>query len=625
MIIPQKRFKIFYILLTVFTLIVLVRYGIIMLTPTPGISSITFPEIERGPILDRNGKLLALQTELDSVEAWLPNVEDPEHTAKLLSENLKGTNYEILLDNLKNPNDSKFCYIKRKISPTEAEKITSLLGEGHLKGISIKPEFGRNYPEKELAAHVIGYTGTDNVGLNGIEYIYNNDLSPPVININQDIIYGNQVYLTIDLNIQYIIEKIAEKAYIDNKADKVMIMVMGAKSGEILSYVSIPTFDPNSYGKYPTANLENNPATYAYEPGSVFKIFSVASFLELGGITEADTFNTTGGYNPDIFIRNNENPIGEADLANYGVLNAEKTLIYSSNVGVSYMSERVDSKDYYKILKNFGFGQPTGIPLNGESSGIFRSPDRWSIRSKPTISFGQEISVSAIQMLAASTVFANSGVLLKPHIIKKVVAPDGTIIKEYKREPIREVVSADVADSVLHMMQKVTEEGTARKARIEGFNISAKTGTAQVTDSKTGTYSPTEFVGSILAIFPTEDPQIIVYIVIDRPMGDYTYGGRIGSPMVKEIAEELIPILGLNLSDSKKLTHTGNIRISRYDIKSADGTLPDFTSYPKRSVLDYIRKNKLELNMNGDGWVVFQFPPPGTPIEENMTIYVELK
>ncbi len=625
MIIPQKRFKIFYIILTVLSFIVLIRYGIIMLTPSPGSDSITFPEIERGPILDRNGKLLALQTELDSVEAWLENVVDPKNTAKLLSENLKGINYEVLLDNLKNPQDSKFCYIKRKISPTEAQKIRTLLQEGFLKGISIKPEFGRNYPEKELAAHVIGYTGTDNVGLNGIEYIYNNDLSPPVVNINQDIIYGNQIYLTIDLNIQYIIEKIAEKAYIDNKADKVMIMVMGAKTGEILSYVSIPTFDPNSFQKYTAANRENNPVTYAYEPGSVFKIFSVASFLELGGITEKDTFNTTGGYNPDIFRSNNENPIAEADLANYGVLNAEKTLIYSSNVGVSYMSETVDSKDYYRILKNFGFGQPTGIPLNGESSGILRNPEKWSIRSKPTISFGQEIAVSAIQMLAASTVFANSGVLLKPHIIKKIVAPDGSIIKEYKREPIREVISADVADSVLHMMQKVTEEGTARRARIESFNISAKTGTAQVTDSKTGMYSPTEFVGSILAIFPTEDPKVIVYIVIDRPMGDYTYGGRIGSPMIKEIAEELIPILGLNLSDSKKLTHTGNIRISRYDIKSADGTLPDFTSYPKRSVLDFIRKNKLELNMNGDGWVVFQFPPPGTPIEENMTIYVELK
>ncbi|MCP4295335.1 MAG: hypothetical protein GY786_06990, partial [Proteobacteria bacterium] len=152
----------------------------------------------------------------------------------------------------------------------------------------------------------------------------------------------------------------------------------------------------------------------------------------------------------------------------------------------------------------------------------------------------------------AATVFANSGVLLKPLIISKVVAPDGTIVKEYKRDPVREVISPEVADSILKMMQKVTEEGTARRARIDGFNISAKTGTAQKADPKTKKLSNTDYLGSILAIFPTEDPELIVYIAIDRPMGDYTYGGRIGSPMIKKIAGELIPIMGLNTPQSNR-------------------------------------------------------------------------
>jgi cell division protein FtsI (penicillin-binding protein 3) len=619
----EKRFSIFFILLAVLSLTVIIRYGFIMLAPAPGISSIKFPEVERGPILDRNGRLMALQTELNSIEAWLPNVTNKEETAKLLSENLDGINYDSLLHNLNTTDGANFIYIKRKISPTEAGKIRDLLQNGFLRGISIKPEYGRNYPEKELASHVIGYTGTDNVGLEGIEYKFNSVLSPPVISGNQDILYGNQVYLTIDLNIQYIVEKIAERAYEENKADKVMILVMGAKTGEILSYVSIPTFDPNNFQKYSLKNRENFPVTYAYEPGSVFKIFSVASFLELGGITEEDTFDTTGGYNPDFFKKHKIPPI--TDLGSYGVLNAEKTLVNSSNVGVSYMSETVEAPEYYRLLKNFGFGQSTGIPLNGESNGILSDPSKWSLRSKPTISFGQEIAVSAMQIITASTVFANSGVLLKPHIIKKVVAADGTTLKEYKREPLREVISASVADSVLNMMKKVTEEGTARRAKIEGFNISAKTGTAQAYDKVTGKLSTTDFLGSILAIFPTEDPEIIVYIVIDRPMGDYTYGGRIGSPMVKEIAEELIPILGLNLSNSKTFIHTGNIRLSKPELQNIENALPDFTGYGKRTVLDYIKENKLATNIKGEGWVVFQFPPPGTEITENMTVYLELK
>lgn len=174
-------------------------------------------------------------------------------------------------------------------------------------------------------------------------------------------------------------------------------------------------------------------------------------------------------------------------------------------------------------------------------------------------------------------------------------------------------------------MQKVTEEGTARRAKIEGFNISAKTGTAQAYDRDTGLYSTTDFLGSILAIFPTEDPEIIVYIVIDRPMGDYTYGGRIGSPMVKELAEELIPILGLNLSNSKKFIHTGNIRLRRDKLEALNGEMPDLTGSDKRSVLNFIKEYNLQSNLNGDGWVVYQFPPAGTEITKNMTVYLEMK
>jgi len=621
----EKRFKVFFTLLIALSLTILCRYAYIMLTPSPGIATVSFPEVERGPILDRNGRLLALQTELNSVEAWLPSIESPDKAARLLSEVLDGVDYESIYSQLTGSRSGNFLYIKRKISPTEAAEVKRLIALGDLKGISIRPEYGRNYPEKELAAHVIGYTGMDNVGLDGIEYKFNSVLSPPLISSSKDIQYGNQVYLTIDSNIQYITEKVAKKAYLENKAEKLMILIMEAKTGDLLSYVSIPSFDPNNFQRYSQLEMENHPVSYTYEPGSVFKIFSVASFMELGGITEEDRFNTTGGYNPDFFKRHNITPI--TDLGRYGTLNAERTLVYSSNVGVAYMSETVTSRDFYNMLKNFGFGQTTGIPLNGESSGILTEPNLWSLRSKPTISFGQEIGVSAIQVISAATVFANGGVLLKPQIVKKVVAPDGTVIKEYGREPVRNVLSPEVADSVLQMMQKVTEEGTARRARIPGFNISAKTGTAEMPDKVTGKYSKTEYLGSVLAIFPTEAPEVIVYIVIDRPMGDTTYGGRIGSPMIKEIAEELIPLMGLDLETTRRFIHTTNIRLTKPVLKSPDGTMPDMTGYSKRAVLEFLKENNLEGNLKGEGWVVFQFPPadPEVKLHEDMTVYVEFK
>lgn len=621
----ENRFKVFFVLLSIISITIIGRYAFIMLSPAPGNSTVTFPEVERGPILDRNGRLLAFQTELNSVEAWIPSIKNIEETARLLSENLDDLDYQNVLNNLSEERTGNFLYIKRKISSTEAKRIQSLISDGKLNGISIRPEYGRNYPEKELAAHVIGYTGTDNVGLEGIEYKFNSILSPPVISSSNDILYGNQVYLTIDSNIQYISEKIAKKAYEENKAEKVILLVMAAKTGELLSYVSIPSYDPNNFQQYKLSERINQPISYTYEPGSVFKIFSVASFLELGGITTKDTFDTTGGYNPDFFRKNNIPPI--TDLGSYGILNAEKTLIYSSNVGVSYMSETVKTRDFYNMLKNFGFGQPTGIPLNGESSGILFDPEHWSLRSKPTISFGQEIGVSAIQVITAATVFANSGVLLKPRIVRKVVGPDGSILKEYNREPVREVISPETANTILAMMQKVTEEGTARRAKIEGFNISAKTGTAQILDRETGKYSTTDFLGSILAIFPTEDPEVIVYLVVDRPMGDYTYGGRIGSPLIKELATELIPLMGLDLTTTRHFIHKGNLRLERPEISTLSNSMPDLTGYSKRAVLDFLKKYNLKGNLKGEGWAVFQFPPAGddTKLKENMTVYVEFK
>jgi cell division protein FtsI (penicillin-binding protein 3) len=256
-------------------------------------SQITMPSVERGPILDRNGRILAIQTQLNSVSAWIPNLTSPETAAALLADAL-GLAKDKIFEKLKT--NSGFVFIKRKISPTESEKVAKLISEGKLEGISMQPEFGRNYPGKSLASHLVGYVGTDNIGLDGLEYTFNQELSPPIVGENVDMIYGNQVFLSIDISVQYAIEKIAEDTLKTSKADSIMIMVMEAKTGDILGYASLPNYDPNSFSTLTPATMRNKPITLLYEPGSVFKVFSMATLLEMGQLTPEDRFFCNGHY-----------------------------------------------------------------------------------------------------------------------------------------------------------------------------------------------------------------------------------------------------------------------------------------------------------------------------------------
>ncbi len=581
--------------------------------------------MERGAIYDRNGRLLAIQTRLDSVTAWIPEIRDREGTARLLSEAL-GLDYQELLNRFQDPSRQGFAYIKRLISPTESGKISQLMDEGSLPGIHLEKEHGRNYPEKELAAHLIGYVGTDNTGLEGLEYTFNQVLAPPSITTgDESLLYGNDVYLTIDINTQYITDKIARKAFEEHKPEGLMILVMGAKTGEFYSMVSLPSFDPNRFSSYSARQRNNLPVTLTYEPGSVMKIFSLASFMELGGITPQDTFDTRNSYNPEVFKKYNIPPI--TDLGNYGILDPTGILVHSSNVGTAMASDSVSATDHYNMLKNFGFGNKTGIPLPGESNGILNNPSDWSVRSKPTIAIGQEIGVSALQMITAATVFTNGGVLLKPQIIDKVVSPEGSIVKDYSRETVREVVSPEVAETILLMMEQAVASpyGTVRRAQVPGLRISGKSGTAQRIDPETGTYSDEDFMASVLATFPTEDPELIIYVLLEYPKGQSYYGGRIASPIVKELAEALSPYYGIPIGGNQILEHSGAVRIPDNTYKPIEEKLPDFTGMSKREVMYALENRGIPVTVKGEGWAVFQFPPADTEITDETTIYLEFK
>jgi cell division protein FtsI (penicillin-binding protein 3) len=614
----KKRLVIYIIFLSLLTIPLIIRIASIMLFPADDNRNATFstPTIERGPILDRNGKILAIQTRLKTISAWIPYLENVEETAQTLSEVLNMSEKHIL--HILTNNTRKYVFIKRKVTPTESEKIARLKSDGKLKGINLDDEFARSYPQSKLVCHIIGYVDIDNKGLDGIELSFHDQLSPEVTDNDINILFGNQLFLTIDINIQFLVKNIALKAYEETNADSVMIIVMNAKTGELLCYVSLPDFNPNDFTRYSDVERANRPILASYEPGSVFKIFTISSLLEAGAITSEDVFTCNGIYDK-VF-----EPIN--CLGIHGQVTPAGIIKYSCNVGASYASEGIDSNHFYNQLKRFGFGEKTGIPLPGETTGIFHDVADWSARSKPAITFGQEISVSAIQMITAATALTNGGVLLKPIIVKKIVSPEGRLIKEFQREPVREVISGRTALTMLGMMENATlGNGTARLAHVDGVRISAKTGTAEVYDPKTRSISTTHFIPSILGIFPTDDPQLIIYVVIDHPKGENYFGSRIAAPVLKRVVEEIIPVLKMQTSENTIIKHTGNVELPVPQKIEIGSVMPDLTGTPKRLLLSLFQRQDISVSIQGEGYVVRQQPSPGTVIQKNMKIILELE
>ncbi len=595
------------------------QYAGIMLgsDTSSGPREVSVPRVERGPILDREGRVLAIHTELDTVTAWTPDVDDPEAAAGLLSGILSVSEAD-LLERL--TSRQGFVILQRTITPTQSREIQELLDSGLLPGILLRPDLGRTYPEGEVASTIVGYVGVDNRGLGGIEYTLDALLSPSPTSDGSTMIFGNQVFLTIDTNVQFTLESMARDALETHDADSVMIVAMDARNGEVVSMVSLPHFDPNSFADYPERQRRNKAVSTIYEPGSVFKVFSLAAFLELGGIGLSDYFDTSGSY------RNQAAGFRITDLGDYGRINAEGIIKYSSNVGAAYASETVTSESFYRVLKDFGFGERTGITLNGEERALLRRPASWSGRSQQTIAIGQEIGVTAIQMVTAATAFANNGVLLRPRIVRKVVSPEGRTIEFFDREPVREVLSPSTAQLMLELMESATApDGTARRLEVEGIRVSAKTGTAEVYDPELGTYSAENFVASCLAIFPTDNPQLIVYAVIVHPRGESIFGGRIAVPLVRDVADFLVSYRGIPRQGEQVAEHDGRIAATLPSLPEFSRTVPDLRGLPKRSLLPLIDADGLEVVINGSGWVVEQTPAAGTPLRRGMTITVELE
>jgi cell division protein FtsI (penicillin-binding protein 3) len=621
--VPRDRLR-FYIFALLFALAgaaALVRYGILIfdpLEPDELIPSQSFAE--RGPILDRNGRVLALQTRLANVSAWRPDVTDIGAVSRELAPILSLSAAEIEGRLRGSPSD--FVYIKRQIDQSTIKEIEDARREGRLRGISLEPILGRIYPEKRLASQIVGFVGDGNQGLAGIEYAFESELAPGT-DAGETGKNGSQVILTIDSNVQYILEKIAGETLVENKAEAVMLLALDPRTGDILGSASLPDFDPNDIRGSSEQGRMDRPAIWSYEPGSVFKVFSLAALMDSGAIREDTVFICNGRYER---ITNRGERIVINCLAAHGPVTAREIIIYSCNAGAAYASDRLGVEPFHDFLRDFGFGSRTGAGNPGETAGFLRSSERWSDRSKPTIAMGQEIAVSALQMVRAASAIANDGVLVNPRLVSRVVSADGQEVQNYETTPPRRVLRPETARAMRSYMTDVTSSiGTGWRANLEDLSLAVKTGTAQLIDPATGAYSPTDFIASCIALLPADNPSLVLYLVIVKPQGASYLGGRVAAPPIREAAEALVDYMGIPRGRNLRVSHSGQVSIPRDIPPVITNQVPDLRGFSKRQLLPLLLREDLNIEIRGDGWVSRQTPEPGTPLDGDTAIILELE
>ena len=490
--------------------------------------------VERGFITDRNGEKLALSLETYSVYARPSEIQQKSEAARQLAGPL-GVPYEQILRkiNTRKP----FVWIKRQVDVKHSDELEKL----DVKGIYLEKEYRRYYPFESLASHVIGFAGVDQKGLEGVEFQFDDALLPKRIERKsentQTLRRGYTVVLTIDRFIQEIVEEELIAAFETTGARHISAIVMHPSTGEILAMANHPGYNLNRFSSYDDRLKRNRAITDSFEPGSTFKIFVAAMLLDNGILQETDQFECAGSVNVyDVTIH---------DTGVHGTVNFRQILERSCNVGMVKAVDGVDNAQLYESLRAFGFGEPTGVNLPGEARGILRNPRDWSGLSKYVLSIGQEISVTPLQLVAAASAIANGGVLMQPRIVQRVEKSDGTLLTEYRPVQLRRVIREETAEQLLDILIGVlSDRGTGYKARLEGYTIAGKTGTAQIADTVSGGYLDGQFFASFVGFLPIPDPRIVILITLDRPLGE-TYGGQTAAPIFRNIVERIAPYLNI--------------------------------------------------------------------------------
>jgi cell division protein FtsI (penicillin-binding protein 3) len=501
----------------------------------------------RGTIVDRHGKVLAMNVEVPSVFGVPNTVESPLKTARQLSPILHVRTDEL---ERKLRQDRRFVWLARKLDPEQGRRLDRL----SLDGIGVVMEGRRFYPKGPLLAHVLGFSGMDGEGLEGIEHRYEPYLhgEKRMMVLQRDALGhtvfpkgmtersptpGHSLRLTIDEVIQYIVERELEDAVGSARAKSGTMIVLDPKTGAVLAMAVSPRFDPNAVSALSPDRWRNRALTDAYEPGSTMKAMMAAAAIEERVVRP----------NTMVFGEHGRMTVANTvihDHERLGWISFAQVIQKSSNIGAAKTGMALGEHRLYRYLQAFGFGQRTEIDLPGEGVGLVRDPKDWGRRSVASISIGQEIGVTPLQMVSAVAAIANDGVLMKPYVVSEIRDADNHILRQVPPQTRRRVISPETARSVTKILEGVVTDGTGTNAAIPGFRVAGKTGTAQKIDPRTGTYSASRFVASFTGYAPADNPQLAMIVVIDEPQGD-TRGGAVAAPVFSRVGEQVLSYLGV--------------------------------------------------------------------------------
>ena len=589
---------------------------------------------KRGDILDRDGRVLAYSVDADSIYAVPTEISDPDAAAKALCGVLEdcGPRERVALaDRIRR--GRAFAYVRRQVSPDEARRVAAL----DLEGIGFMKENRRFYPNKDLAAHVLGYVGVDNTGLNGLEASYDSLIKgrPGTVLIQTDArrhafsrierppTTGATIELTIDQYLQHVAERELRAGVEDNRAAGGTAVVMDPRNGEILALANWPSFNPNAYRDSRPDAQRNRAIQDLYEPGSTFKIVTASAAFEEKVVAPSDLVDVSAGK-----IRFGARVID--DDHNYGVLSFADVLVKSSNVGAIKIGLKLGPDRMGAYMKRFGFGRRTSPDFPGESAGIVWDPARLTDSALASVSMGYQVGVTPLQMAAAISSIANGGELFEPRIVRTVIADGARTPVPHK--VVRRTVSAGTAATLTQIMEEVVERGTGTRAKIPGYTVAGKTGTAQkVVD---GRYSRSDYNASFVGFVPSRAPAFAIVVVIDSPHGrNLYYGGSVAAPIFQRIADAALrnrgippsinpapPVLVARRDESRQRPTSGPLALPAIVTlagasSESEPLFPDLRGLGARDAVRTLARLGLTARVEGAGVVVEQNPAAGSLIE----------
>ena len=668
----QKNINILVMVLLGGLLVVLFRYGWLQLVQGRELSERMRYQVgqdylvqsPRGAIVDRNGRELAVSTMTKSLFVDPNHVENPQQLAEDLAP-LVGKSVEDVLEDIRV--GGGFSWVKRRMEQSEYEAIRALIREkGYANCLGFRDEAKRYYPNDVLAANLLGFVGTDDKGLEGIEqaldkyikgevtesFLYTDTQSRPILD-SIFVRHGYQgdrcktIQLTIDSAIQFIIEQELDRAMAENNPLSITCIAMDPRTGEILAMANRPSYNPNRFWDYEQDAWKNRAVSYIYEPGSTFKAITTGAALQENIVSPNQIFVDPG------YVMVSGKRIQNWNNASFGTVTFADVVKQSLNTGFALVGLDLGADRLIGYAKKFGFGELTGIELPGEEPGLLYNPDEMVASDVATMAIGQSVAVTPLQLITAFCAIANDGVLLKPHIIKNIKNANGTTYSETKVEEVRRALESAPDKTLVGLLEQVVATGGGRKATVRGYRVAGKTGTAQkVNDDGTG-YSEGKYIASFCGFGPVEHPQVALLVVIDEPLGDSFYGGQIAAPVAGRMLSQIFRYLRIEPTtdasyDETELTEDvgeGDTsgasaayesqvvtkpkveeKISQPErTNSPEGTavVPNFTRKSIREVARIVAEIGLTLDSSGSGFASYQSIAPGEIVEKGTRIYVE--